>query len=125
MTPESSFRYLSYPQEIIFAPGALAQLGEAVARLGWRRLLLCTTGSAVRAGHAAQVTGALAERWCATFDHAQPHVPQAQLDEALALAEARQVDAVIGLGGGSPLGLAKAVAHQLTRQRADRLASSQ
>jgi len=120
---DHSFRYLSYSQEVIFAPGALAQVGAAVARLGCQRLLLCTTGSAVRAGHAARLQGALAERWTATFDHVQPHVPQAQVDEVLALAEARQVDGVIGLGGGSPLGLAKAVAHALAGQRASAASS--
>ena len=55
LNSDHSFHYLGYAQEVIFGPGALAQLDGVVARFGWRRLLLCTTGSAVRAGHAAQV----------------------------------------------------------------------
>ncbi len=118
MNSPHAFRYRVYAQEIIFSPGALAQLGSAVERAGWRRLLLCTTGSAVRAGHAALAQRLLADRWQATFDHVAAHVPEAQVAEVLALAEAHNIDAVIGLGGGSPLGLAKAVAHALSSQRA-------
>ena len=33
------FRYVSYAQEVIFAPGSLAQLAEALERLGWQRLI--------------------------------------------------------------------------------------
>ncbi|MBF8282241.1 MAG: tfdF, partial [Anaerolineales bacterium] len=96
----SEFRYISFAQEIIFGPGALARLSEAVDRFGWLRLMLCTTGSARRGGRVAQIEAALGERLMATYDRVQPHVPDFQLAEALALAVECEVDAVIGLGGG-------------------------
>ena len=37
--------YISFAQEIIFGPGALTRLGEAVEGFGWQRLMLCTNRS--------------------------------------------------------------------------------
>ena len=116
----SEFRYIGFAQEIIFGPGALARLSEAVDRFGWQRLALCTTGSARRDGRVAQIEAALGERLMATYDRVQPHVPDSQLAEALALAVECEVDAVIGLGGGSPIGMAKAVSAALEEKRAGR-----
>jgi maleylacetate reductase len=113
----SEFHYIGYAQEIIFGPGALARLSEAVDRFGWRQLLLCTTGSARRSGRAAQIESALGDRLAAVYDRVQPHVPDSQVSEALALADENAVDAVVGLGGGSPLGMAKAVASALEEKR--------
>ena len=116
----SEFRYIGFAQEIIFGPGALARLSEAVDRFGWRRLALCTTGSARRGGRVAQIEAALGERLMATYDRVQPHVPDFQVAEALALAAEKEIDAVIGLGGGSPIGMAKAVSAALEEKRAGR-----
>jgi len=120
LTLDHGFRYLGYAQEVIFGPGTLARLSEAVDRFGWRRLLLCSTGSASRLGHTAQVERLLGERWCATYDTVKPHVPETQVAEALALAGPHVIDAVIGLGGGSPIGMAKAVSQRLEEQRTGR-----
>jgi maleylacetate reductase len=118
LTSTDGFRYVAYAQEIIFGPGTLARLREAIDRFGWRRLLLCTTGSARRAGRVAQVERILGDSLRATYDHVQPHVPEAQVAEALAQALQHDVDAVIGLGGGSPIGMAKAISQGLEEQRA-------
>ena len=110
----SGFRYVSYAQEVIFAPGALAQLGEAVERFGWKRLILCTNRSMKAKGHIAAIQARLGERSVALFDCVQPHVQDVQVDEVLSLAVTHQVDTVIGMGGGSPIGMAKAVALALS-----------
>lgn len=103
------------PQKIVFGAGALEQLPHYRSGFGWQRLLLVTTGSARRGGRAARVEALLGEHWAGTYDRVQPHVPEAQVDEALRLAQARQADAVLSLGGGSALGLAKALCHWLNR----------
>ncbi|MGH2523068.1 MAG: iron-containing alcohol dehydrogenase, partial [Anaerolineales bacterium] len=113
----TEFHYTGYAQEVIFSAGALSQLGEAVGRFGWRRLMLCASGSARRAGHVAQLEAALGDWLVAIYDHVQPHVQDSQVAEALALAVQQEVDAVIGLGGGSPIGMAKAVAAALEEKR--------
>ncbi len=103
------FRYVSHAQEVIFAPGALAQLGEAVARAGWKRLLLCASRSMRSNGGIVKVRDAAGEKLVAIFDSVNPHVQDVQVEDVLALARTHHVDAVIGLGGGSPIGMAKAV----------------
>ena len=79
-------------------------------------MLLCSTGTLRRSGLIAQLEEALAGRLVASYEHIQPHVPETQVAEALALAEAHQIDAVIGFGGGSAIGLAKAISHTLEKK---------
>jgi alcohol dehydrogenase class IV len=112
-----AFHYTSYAQEIIFGTGSLAQLGEVVDRFRWQRLLLCSTGSLRRGGQIAELERALGERLVASYEHIQPHVPDFQVAEALALAETHQIDGVIGFGGGSAIGMAKAVSRALEKKR--------
>jgi maleylacetate reductase len=114
---QQDFRYISYAQEVIFGPGAVERLNVAVDRFGWRRVLVCASGTALRSGQLARVEAALGERLAASYAPVQPHVPGAQVDEATDLAAERAVDAVIGLGGGSPIGLAKAVGQALEERR--------
>lgn len=120
----SAFRYTFYAQEVIFGPGSIARLGEAVERMGWRRLMLCTTEHMRGRGHLAPVEQALGSRLVATYERVQPHVRASLVDEALGLADAHGVDAVIGLGGGSPIGTAKAVSMGLEERRAGRPAGA-
>jgi maleylacetate reductase len=115
----TEFHYISYAQEIIFGAGSLARLSEAVDGFHWRRLMLCASNSAWRSGHVSSLEAALDNRLVAIYDRVQPHVPDFQVAEAAALAAERQVDAVIGLGGGSPIGLAKAVSQALEEQRTE------
>ena len=110
------FRYTNYAQDMLFGAGALAHIGQSVERFGWQRLLLCSTGTLRRSGLIAQLEEALAGRLVASYEHIQPHVPETQVAEALALAEAHQIDAVIGFGGGSAIGLAKAISHMLEKK---------
>jgi alcohol dehydrogenase class IV len=110
----SGFRYVSHAQEVIFAPGALAQFGEAVKRAGWTRVLLCASRSMKSNGNLARVQTLVGERLAATFDLVNPHVQDVQVEEVLTLARKHEVDAVLGLGGGSPIGMAKAVGFQVS-----------
>jgi maleylacetate reductase len=113
----NEFRYTGTAQEIIFGRGMLSHLGEAVERFGWRRLLLCSGGSLRRNGTVATIESMLGERLVATYEGIQTHVPDFQVAGALALAKQHDIDAVIGLGGGSPIGLAKAVSFSFEEER--------
>lgn len=110
------FRYTGFAQEILFGVGTLAQLGQAIDRFGWQRVMLCSTQSQRRNGHIASIEQLLGERLVAVYEHVQPHVQDFQVEEALVLARERQVDAILGLGGGSPIGMAKTVSFALERQ---------
>ncbi len=116
----NEFRYTGYAQEIIFGAGSVSHLNEAVERFNWRRLMLCSTGSARRNGTIASLEKVLGGHLVASYDHVQPHVPDFQVSEAVALASEQAIDVVIGLGGGSPIGMAKAVSFALEEQRSGR-----
>jgi alcohol dehydrogenase class IV len=113
----NEFRYLSYAQEVIFAPGSVNRLSEAVDRFHWQRLMLCTSHSMRTSGRASLFETILGERLMKIYDHIQPHVQDVQVAEALGLADEHRVDGIIGMGGGSPIGMAKAVAFALEEKR--------
>jgi len=113
----NEFHYTSYAQEVLFGAGSLSRLSESVERFHWRRLMLCSTGSLRRDGTIASIEHALGERLVGTYEYVQPHVPDSQVAEVLALADEHGVDALIGLGGGSPIGMAKAVSMALEEKR--------
>jgi alcohol dehydrogenase len=87
--------------------------------------MLFTNRTMREGGHAAAVEAALGDRLAARFDRIQPHVPDFQLAEALDEALKKEVGAVIALGGGSAIGMAKAVAYSLEEKRTGRPAASQ
>jgi alcohol dehydrogenase len=118
------FRYTSYAQEIIFGTGAIKQLGEAIERFGWQRLMLCASPSLRSGGHIEAIEAALGRRLVAAYERVQAHVQDFQLAEALDLAVEGQVEAVIGLGGGSPIGMAKAVSLALEERQTGQPARS-
>jgi maleylacetate reductase len=121
----NEFRFTTYAQEIIFGPGSVDRLGEAVERFHWRRLMLCSSGSLRKAGHIASIEKALGSRLTAIYEHVQQHVPDFQVAEALELASEKEIDAVIGMGGGSPIGMAKAVSFALEEKRKGRPARAE
>ena len=114
------FHYISYAQEVIFGPGSLSKMSEAVKRFGWQRLMLVTNHSMRESGHVTLVEKMLGDCLVATFDQVHPHVPDVQVDEALALAFEKKVDVIIGMGGGSPIGMAKATAYKFEEKRMGR-----
>ena len=111
------FRYASYAQEIIFSSGSLALLSEAVEAFGWQRVMLCTSRSVRAGGYVDQIKSSLGDKLVAVFDEVQPHVQDVQVSNALAIAVEKNVDVVIGMGGGSPIGMAKAIAFALDEKR--------
>jgi alcohol dehydrogenase class IV len=113
----SEFRYLSYAQEVIFAPSSVNRLSEAVDRFHWQRLMLCTSHSMRSSGRVTLLEDALGERLVTIYDQVQPHLQDVQVAEALRLADEHHVDALIGMGGGSPIGMAKAVAFAVEEKR--------
>jgi maleylacetate reductase len=95
-----------------------------VESFGWRRLLLCTNRSLRVAGLVSTLEKLLGDCLVAVYDEVQPHVPDFQVDEAFNLAFEKGADAIIGMGGGSPIGMAKATAFRFEEEETARLASS-
>jgi maleylacetate reductase len=106
MTP--SFTYAALPMRVVFGPGALAKLPDEVEALGLTRVLvLCSpeqeeTGRAVAAALGVRAAGVLAE--------ARMHVPIEVARRARELAAELGADGCVAVGGGSAIGLGKAIA---------------
>jgi maleylacetate reductase len=109
------FHYNSYAQEVIFGAGTLSRLSQAAAQLSCQRFMLCTSQSIGASGHVSSLEEALGEKLVAVFDRIQPHVQDIQVRDVFALAVETKVDAIIGMGGGSPIGMAKAVSAALAK----------
>lgn len=105
----NEFRYTTYAREVIFGEGALSQLADACDVNNWWRVMIFTSPSLSANGTVDRLKAILGVRVMAVYDRVSSHVQGDELDEALALADENEVDAVIGLGGGSPIGMAKAI----------------
>lgn len=100
--------YTAWNQDVRFGAGELARLGEHLGTLGVRHALVCTSASYARNGLLEQAQAAAGSVTLSAFTGVLPHVPEGTVAEAVALADG--ATAVIGLGGGSALGTAKAAA---------------
>lgn len=100
------------PGVIHFGWGALAQLREEAPRLGRRALLVTGRSAMTRTGIGGRVMELLAAAGVRVvlFDSVESDPGSATIDRGVALARAEQCDLVIGLGGGSPMDTARAVA---------------
>lgn len=103
------FVYDARPGRVVFAAGASrTQLADELGRLGAQRvLLICSPRDAALAADLAQP---FADRVAGTCTAVRAHVPLALAEQARVQAQALGADALLALGGGSAIGLAKAVA---------------
>jgi alcohol dehydrogenase class IV len=102
------FVYQSLPTRVVFAEGAIKQVAAETEALGMRAaLVLCTPHQRELAEQVASMIG---PRAAGVFDGAVMHVPQESVDAALAVVGELKVDGCVAVGGGSTLGLAKAIA---------------
>ena len=109
MTP--SFTHDVPPQRVVFAAGALARVGEEAEQLGLSRVLVVATpGSGARLGQ--KVVEILGVRSAGLHAQAVIHVPKAVAEGGLSVARAVNVDGLVAAGGGSAIGLAKAIARE-------------
>jgi maleylacetate reductase len=102
------FTYNSRPARIVFGAGSLERLGEELDELGIRRaLVLSTPEQRFLADRVRKLGG---ERCVGVFDGAVMHVPVATAQAGVDAAREADADGLIAAGGGSTLGLAKAIA---------------
>lgn len=102
------FVYTGLPSRVVFGFGTLATLAEEIQRLNCSRAFLLST-----AGHRPQVKR-LAERLgnlaAGIFTEAAMHTPTEVTDRALVAFREAGGDCTVALGGGSCIGLGKALA---------------
>jgi maleylacetate reductase len=103
-----TFTYASHAQRVLFGPGSLAQLGAEIELLGARRALVLSTPG--QREDAERIAGLLGSRVAGVFDKAVMHVPIEVAREARELARSIGADCAVAIGGGSTIGLGKAIA---------------
>jgi maleylacetate reductase len=104
----NSFTYISSATRAIFGAGAVRQLATEVEALGAKKaLVLCTPQQMELAEH---LSAALGSRSAGVFDGAVMHVPLESAVRAREVARARGADCAVAVGGGSTIGLGKAIA---------------
>lgn len=107
-----NFRYFA-PTEVIFGRDAEDQTGEVAARYGTKALLVYGKESVVKSGLLKRVTDSLSKAGVAfeEFGGAKPNPTLAHAEAGVKKAVAFGADLIIGVGGGSAIDTAKAIAH--------------
>lgn len=103
-----NFTYDQAPIRVVFGVGTLDRLPEEVRRLGSRRALVLSTPE--QQTEAERVADELGDVSAGIFPRAVMHVPIETAREARSVARAREADCCVAVGGGSTIGLGKAIA---------------
>ncbi|MGP1354981.1 maleylacetate reductase [Roseicyclus sp.] len=113
----TGFVFAGISPRVVFGAGTLARVGDEIRRLGRSRALVLSTPN--QAGDAAALSAALGDLSAGIFAAAEMHTPVAVTARAVEAYRAAGADCVVALGGGSTIGLGKAIA---TRTGADQVA---
>ncbi|MFP3795538.1 maleylacetate reductase [Paraburkholderia tropica] len=104
----ASFTYDMHPGRILFGPGTLDAVADEIARLGAKRALILSTPS--QCADAQKLAAQIGPLAAGVFSEAAMHTPVAVTRDALAAFDAARADCLVSLGGGSTIGLGKAIA---------------
>ncbi|HWM59164.1 MAG TPA: maleylacetate reductase [Pseudonocardia sp.] len=103
-----AFTYQALPMRVVFGAGAVASVGAEAEHLGIRRaLVLCGPR---QAGTASLIADTLGTRAAGVLAEARMHVPAELAAHARDRARELGADGCVAVGGGSPIGLGKAIA---------------
>ncbi|MEO0999830.1 MAG: maleylacetate reductase [Pseudomonadota bacterium] len=111
------FSFPGITTRVVFGHGTLSQVGDEVAALGHERALVLATPR--QAGDAEALAEALGTRSAGVFAGAEMHTPVEVTEKAMEAFRASGATCLVALGGGSTIGLAKAIA---VRTGADQVA---
>jgi alcohol dehydrogenase class IV len=100
-----AFAYEPHPARVVFGAGSRSKIGEEIERLNMKRALLIAS-----ARHSKTIQAELGLRVVETITDVVMHVPIELAHRAETSALAAKADGIIALGGGSSVGLAKAIA---------------
>jgi alcohol dehydrogenase class IV len=103
-----AFIFSAQPSRVVFGAGALERLGEEIERLGAKRALVLSTPE--QRASAEGIAARLGERAAGVYDKAVMHVPIETAEAARAEAARLEADCCVAVGGGSTIGLGKAIA---------------
>lgn len=102
------FTFTALPMRVVFGAGVLRALPDEVAALGLTRMLVLCSPEQEETGK--RVAEALGDRCAGVLSEARMHVPLAVAQRARELAAESGADGCVAVGGGSAIGLGKAIA---------------
>jgi alcohol dehydrogenase class IV len=103
-----AFTYTALPARVVFGAGSVVQLPAEVEKLGARRALVLSTPG--RAASVKAVAASLGARYAGLYGKAVMHVPVEVAQDARRVAQELGADCCVAVGGGSTIGLGKAIA---------------
>ena len=103
------FTYDALPGRVIFGPGtSRLRLAEEIERLGVSSILLIASERERKL--VAELCQPLGNRVAGIFTEVRPHVPIEIAEKAREVARTLKADCLLSIGGGSAIGMAKAIA---------------
>jgi len=106
----TQFNYDINPSRILFGAGKLNVVGEEIRRLGKARALILSTP--FQRADAQKLMDQLGPLAAGVFSDARMHTPVAVTMNAIETYDALSADCVLAYGGGSTIGLGKAIAYR-------------
>ncbi len=103
-----AFTWTGLPSRVVFGRVTLAQLPAELDRLGLKRVLVLATPQ--QRAEAQSLADRLGGRAAGVFAEAAMHTPVEITERAMAQVRALDVDGTVAVGGGSTIGLGKAIA---------------
>lgn len=110
------FEFAGIATRVVFGAGTLAQVSQELERLGAQRPFLLSTAHQADAAEALKAR--IGDTVAGVYAGAVMHTPTDVTADALAAFQASGADCIVAIGGGSTIGLSKALA---TRTGADQL----
>jgi alcohol dehydrogenase len=107
---------LHHVNPVLFGAGALKQLGSLARELGVGRALVVTDPGVRAAGHVERAQHSLRDQdiQAFLFDGVEENPTTRHVDRGLEFARQKDIDCIIGLGGGSSMDCAKGINFLLT-----------
>lgn len=112
-----NFNYFQ-PTEIVYGEGRVSEVGEITAKFGKKVLLVTTPAIPALEPMYNRVKQILTESGLdvAHFDQVQPNPTTENITAGADMAKAHKAEVVVGLGGGSSMDAAKAIAVEVTHE---------
>ena len=102
------FDYVALPSRVLFGKGRLGDVADEVRKLGGTRAFVVTTPGHRNLGE--RIGALLGDATAALHPNAVMHTPVDVTERALDALQASRADCIVAAGGGSTIGLAKALA---------------
>jgi len=105
---QTTFDYTSYSGRVIFGKGSLARTAEVLTELRCSRALVLSTQGQIN--KAERLCDDLGKACIGIFSNATMHTPVDVTESAMSVVNDLKADCTIAIGGGSTVGLGKAIA---------------